>query len=106
MALSDSYAFNKYFNTGKTDDGTEIVDFLDDSILDHEWETIDRVGRISSHHKDRLDFLASELLEENLFWWVLLLANDVNNPFDGIEQGDLIIAPKRSEIFDAFEEYK
>lgn len=106
MSLTESYAFDKFFNKQQLEDGTEIVDFLDDSILDYEWETVDRVGRLSSHHKDRLDFLASDLLGDNLFWWVVLLSNDVVDPFDGLEQGNLIIAPKRSEIFDAFEEYK
>jgi hypothetical protein len=106
MALNSSNSFDKYFNKRQLEDGTEIVDFLDDSILDHEWETINRVGRISAHHKDRLDFLASELLQENMFWWVLLLANEEIDPFDGFSQGDLIIAPNRAEIFDAFEEYK
>lgn len=56
------------------------------SVIDDEWLSNYIVPRDS-----RLDKIAYNLYENPNMWWVILLVNDINNPFDWILSDDEIM---------------
>lgn len=88
-------------------DETTVVelDILRDNFFEWEWETVNKRIRIPQDLQYRYAKIANILYEEPNFWWVLILANDVD-PVEGFEIGEEIIAPRQSEINEFLEKYR
>lgn len=105
MPISRDYDLREFFSKPEID-GDEEVDFLSSSPLDFEFETVNRKFRVKSQHVGRPDLISLEAYNSVVYWWIILLANDIDDPFNGIEEGDVLILPKPSEVFDFLEKFR
>lgn len=98
MAISENLEIQNFFNKIQVDGNPEVV-FFDRSPFDFEWETVNKKVRITSTEKYRLDRVADKHFGDPNAYWIIMLANDINDPFQ-ISIGDVLVIPKPSEIFD------
>lgn len=52
------------------------------------------VGYIPEGFEHRPDLISNVFYGTPKYWWLLLLANDITDPFEGLNQGDQILIPK------------
>lgn len=70
---------------------SDIFDkFRDDVKDEYEYE----VGYIPEGFEHRPDLISNVFYGSPKYWWLVLLVNDINDPFEGLNQGDQILIPK------------
>jgi hypothetical protein len=55
---------------------------------------------------DWFDEIAFDLYGNSYLWWIVPLANDIINPFEGIEPGKLISVMRKEHLYQLLKEIK
>lgn len=58
----------------------------------------DSFHQVKPGEKNRLDLIADKYYNDAKFWWIIALANDIQDPFY-LEQGIVLRIPPRSIVF-------
>ena len=52
------------------------------------------IGYVISGYQHRPDLISDLFYNTPGYWWLILLANNISDPFEGLNVGDRIIIPK------------
>jgi len=104
MAINKRLDPKNLFRTVKVD-GVKETNFLADPPLNYEFETVQSVFMIERKHVGRPDVISNEVYGDTAFDWVIMLANDIDDPFEDIKVGDTIVLPEVTEIFDFLDRF-
>lgn len=58
----------------------------------------DSFHEIQTKEENRLDLIANQYYDNHKFWWIIALANNLNNPFD-LEVGEVLRIPSLEAIY-------
>ena len=68
----------------------EYESFLIDPLGSYEYE----VGYVPAGYEHRPDLISNVFYGTPKNWWLLMLVNSINDPFEGFKQNDRILIPK------------
>ena len=72
--------------------GSTEADLFLDSIEDNIYAF--KAGFIPPYHKGRPDLISNLFLGTPEKWWLVLLINNIDDPFEGLKIGTRILVPK------------
>jgi hypothetical protein len=76
---------------------TIVNSFKFDSILENIEESYDYdVGYVPAGYAHRPDLISNVFYGSAKNWWLLMLVNNITDPFEGFNEGDRILIPKIS----------
>mgnify|MGYP005826865615 CR=1 FL=1 len=65
-----------------------------DNFMEHKDEMFSyTVGWIPAGYEHRPDLISSVYYGTSTFWWMILLFNNITDPFEGLNTGDRILIP-------------
>jgi len=65
-----------------------------DNFMEHRGEMYSyNVGWIPAGYEHRPDLISSVYYGTSTFWWMILLFNNITDPFEGLNVGDRILIP-------------
>lgn len=80
-------------------DNVRELDFLYNPLSDFEIEYEPDYYRVTGEDDMRADLVSYKCYGTVDFWWVILLVNEIDNPFLDIEAGTVLTIPSRTDIF-------
>jgi len=66
---------------------------FDNFLLNYENNFSFKEGFVPAGYEHRADLIANLFLNDSNLWWLVLLVNNLNDPFEGLNIGDKIIIP-------------
>lgn len=95
----------KFYNKVTTDD-IEELDFLYNSLSDFITEY--SIGYYRVQSSDLLDpaIISYKCYGDVGFWWIILLYNNIENPFTDLVEGMVLKIPNRLDIFSFQKKYR
>ena len=94
MATTDKKKFYSKSNL----DGTIEFDYLDTELPYMDLD-ITRQFTVKQYNEFRADIISYEVYETTELWWLILLANDILDPFDELYSGRTLDIPSLSSYY-------
>lgn len=94
MATTDKKNFYKKVNI----EGSVEFDFLDSELPFMDLK-ITRQFKIKGYNQFRADLISYEIYETPDVWWLILLANDIVDPFEELYMGRVLDIPSLSDYY-------
>jgi hypothetical protein len=94
----DNSSMLRMFNVCNDEENTMFLNIfrsfiIDDTIMDDS-NNVEKIGILSPWWENLSDTYYGDVNS----WWVVPLANDVLNPFEGVDEGDIITVLKKPLI--------
>lgn len=89
-----------------TVDGIPQLDFLFHPLSEFEMQYDPVYYRVTGEDDMRPDNISNKVYGTVEFWWVILLVNDINNPFTDIDPGTVLTIPNRIDIYNFQKKYR
>lgn len=105
MAIAQEFDPANFFRKVEVEGRTEIDPFSQ-TPFDFEFETQSNVLVVEERHLGRPDLISLDAYGDVNYWWVIMLANDIVDPFDDIKFGDELIIPNDTEVFQFLEQFR
>jgi hypothetical protein len=83
-----------------TVDGTEELDFLWNSLSEFEMKYGPTYYRIDDSDLPDPALISYKVYGDVGFWWIILLANGIENPFTELESGMILKIPNKLDLYD------
>lgn len=90
------------YNIGVTEishKGTTVTSYLNNANFDAFYENIDKtfkydVGYVPNGFEHRPDLISNVFYNTPAYWWLLMLVNNITDPFESFNAGDRILLPR------------
>jgi hypothetical protein len=89
-----------------TVDGVSQLDFLYNPLSKFEMTYDPDYYRVIGEDDMRADKISDKAYGTPEFWWVVLLVNDLDNPFLDIDPGTVLTIPNRIDIYNFQKKYR
>lgn len=94
----------KFYNETIVDSVPEI-DFLFNNLSKFVTKYKPSYYKINEVDLQRPDLISYKIYGTVKYWWIVLTYNGIENPFTGLEIGDLIKIPNILDIYDFYKKY-
>lgn len=88
-----------FYNKVVVDD-VEELDFLWNSLSEFEMKYVPSYYRVDDSDIPDPALISDRVYGDVGFWWVILLANGIENPLTGLEPGMILKIPNKLDIYD------
>ena len=92
-----------FFNKERSENTIEM-DFLNSELPFIEFEETEQV-RIKQYNEFRADLISYEAYDTTELWWLILIANNIIDPFEELYEGRIIDIPSLSEYYKFYNKY-
>lgn len=82
--------------------GREEFDYLSSDITDFEIKRPTRFYTVQYDETQRPDLISIRNYGKQDYWWIILRVNDILDPWNDIEEGDVLRIPNERDIEDWF----
>jgi len=89
-----------------TNDSIEELDFLDENLSNFKLSYSPGYYRVNSNDIWRPDLISYKIYGDVKYWWILLLYNGIDDPFNDIQTGDIMEVPNILDIYTFFKKFK
>ena len=83
-------------------DGIKESDLLTNTFNEFKFKRPLTFFTISTRDKTRPDLLSYRLYNKVNFWWIVLKVNNIEDPFNDLEEGDVIKVPDILDVEDFY----
>jgi hypothetical protein len=80
-------------------DGIEELDFLWNSLSEFEMQYRPEYYRVKSSDLLRPDIISYKCYGSVDYWWIILLVNNITNPFTDLVEGIILTIPSKLDIY-------
>jgi len=94
----------KFYNIVTVNDIPEL-DFLDNTLSQFEIKGLPRYIRTHLDDIQRPDLISWRNYQTVKYWWLILLANQIENPLEDMEEGVKYILPNILDIYKFYRTY-
>lgn len=91
--MNRSNFYQKY-----TVDGVAELDFLHNPLTNFEMNYAPNYYRVSGEDDMCPDLISVKVYGSELYWWVIMLVNGIDNPFTEITTGSVLTVPNMLDI--------
>lgn len=95
----------KFYNE-VTVNGTKELDLLHHNLSKFEIKYDPIYYRVQESDTKGAYLISYKIYGTVRYWWVILLANNIQNPFTGISVGDILKLPDLLDIYDFYKQWR
>jgi len=95
-----------FYHQITTADDVDELDFLWNSLSEFKMNYIPTYYRVAGDDLLRPDMISYKCYGVVEFWWIILLVNNIENPFTDLEEGAILTIPNRLDIYDFQKQYR
>lgn len=83
--------------------GIDEVDFLWNTLSAFKKNHISSYYRISGEEVGQPDLVSWRVYGTERYWWIICLANQIENPLEDMEEGSILEIPNIHDIYDFYQ---
>lgn len=91
----------KFLYEKKTEKGNQELDYLDTNIHNLNLEQA-TTFRVPAFMVGRPDIISYAVYESPYYYWLIMYANDIIDPFEEIQENDVLIVPSLLDYYNFF----
>ncbi len=94
----------KFFKKS-TINNIDELDFLQNTLSSFKIRHSRGYYRIRGDEVGQPDLISYRIYGTELYWWIICLVNQIENPLEDIEEGSIIQIPDIRDIYDFYQNY-